>query len=118
MAQTLARIFVHVVFSTKDRAPLPREPIRSADLSYAPSGLASGFCPPRVSLRFTLGYNPAAASRLIRARILRRNPEKPSPRARFIAPWTNTSICRHRQGCPGRVSWTILIFHALRLATW
>ncbi len=39
MAQTRARIFVHVVFSTKDRAPLPREPIRSADLSYAPSGL-------------------------------------------------------------------------------
>ena len=65
MAQTLARIFVHVVFSTNDRAPLPRERIRSADLSYAPSGLASGFCQPRVSLRFTLGYDPCGASRLV-----------------------------------------------------
>ena len=34
MAQTLARIFVHVVFSTKDRAPLLKEPIRPQLFAY------------------------------------------------------------------------------------
>ena len=34
MAQTLHRILVHVVFSTKDRAPLIREPIRSKLFAY------------------------------------------------------------------------------------
>ena len=50
MAQTLARIFVHVVFSTKDRAPL----------AYALSGLPAGVCEPRASPCFTLATIRAA----------------------------------------------------------
>ena len=34
MAQTLHRILVHVVFSTKDRAPLLKEPIRPRLFAY------------------------------------------------------------------------------------
>ena len=34
MAQTLHRILVHVVFSTKDRSPLLREPIRPRLFAY------------------------------------------------------------------------------------
>ena len=34
MAQTLHRILVHVVFSTKDRAPLLKEPIRPKLFAY------------------------------------------------------------------------------------
>ena len=34
MAQTLHRILVHVVFSTKDRAPLLEEPIRPRLFAY------------------------------------------------------------------------------------
>ena len=47
--------------------------------SYAPAGLVRLLLfLPRVPLRFTLGYNPAATSRLICAEILRWKPEKPS----------------------------------------
>ena len=34
MAQTLHRILVHVVFSTKDRGPLLKEPIRPRLFAY------------------------------------------------------------------------------------
>ena len=34
MAQTLHRILVHVVFSTKDRGPLLKEPIRPQLFAY------------------------------------------------------------------------------------
>ena len=34
MPRTLARIFVHVVFSTNDRAPLLKDPIRPQLFAY------------------------------------------------------------------------------------
>ena len=59
MAQTLARIFVHVVFSTKDRALL----------AYALSRLPAGVCEPRASPCFTLATIRAALRHTIRIRI-------------------------------------------------
>ena len=51
--------------STKQRRPLLQVEIRPPLFSYAPAGLVRLLLfLPRVPLRFTLGYNPAAASRL------------------------------------------------------
>ena len=55
MAQTLARIFVHVVVSTTDRAPLVPRPFRAGLWILPTQGLAS----------LRPGYNPHGASRLV-----------------------------------------------------
>ena len=55
MAQTLARIFVHVVVSTTDRAPLVPRPFRAGLWILPTQGFAS----------LRPGYNPHGASRLV-----------------------------------------------------
>ena len=56
MARMLARIPVHFVFSTTEPGTLAPAPLQ---------GWPCGFRQPRVSLRFTLGYDPCGASRLV-----------------------------------------------------
>ena len=65
MARIFMRPLTHVIFSTKQRRPLLKVEIRPRLFSYAPAGLVRFWdFVPRVPLRSTLGYNPAAASRL------------------------------------------------------
>ena len=48
-------------------------------VSYAPSGLTSGFCQPKVSLRFTLGYDPVRRFALKDRQECRSLPNRPRP---------------------------------------
>ena len=65
MAQTFTHLLTQVIFSAKRRRALLKVEIKPCLFSYAPAGLVRFWdFVPRGSLRSTLGYNPAAASRL------------------------------------------------------
>ena len=80
MAQTLHRILVHVVFSTKDRAPLLKEPIRPRLFAYLVAASRLPSPDEQGSVRFSPRARALTGTALFGAHVLARVVSRESSR--------------------------------------